>query len=612
MRLLIFLHKPKLLSHWTFFAICKLIFLTSLTLRTAWNLVHWQNITAEAATDAAVWTGHHSGHVAVGGRLYSDLVARYLRDNPPCGDNCTDAPPQRDEMPESQSSAGMSRERRGQMRFKLVFGPEGVARIASFPQQPTWAELVARTAELASASPDALTLSYLDDEGDEITLSTDDELSQRIEELPVGQAVRFTVTITAPPAPPRVEPTLPDFGRGPHPHRRHSHSRDPPHRFPGGPGGPYYGHPAFNHPHHQPEPPFFDLARLPPPFPGAPENTTVDPSLADAFGFPPFLRAEDMYAPPGGRGCRSRRNGGPRSRSPSPGPWGDFPGSHGSWGAHPHGPRGGPPPPPSSGGSDERGEARGRDPQRGRKHSYSPHGPHERSDSEGEVDRAGRHGGEVYGPHPRPHGRHGRWGSPSPPGEGGVEAQWRDGSPRRRGGRHRSRGPHRGGHGHRHLHPRWSSPPPPPAEVETGLEAPPSEGEWQPPSSRHHRSRWGSPSHSSGEGEEGVEGRGRKLAEWDEGQMRGRHGRGRGHRHHHHGGPHSWEGFNPHFAPPHPPGPSGWGRRGPPELMGRLGETSVPAETAAESAKVGEGSLSGSEKGIGVEQVIVSRSENVV
>ncbi|PCH37206.1 hypothetical protein WOLCODRAFT_167382 [Wolfiporia cocos MD-104 SS10] len=87
-----------------------------------------------------------------------------------------------------------------QVQFKLIRSSDGVIRRLTFATPPSWADLATRVEALFGIPTDAVAVSYMDSDGDEITLNTDDELQEfyRERELPEDaldseKVVRFNV-----------------------------------------------------------------------------------------------------------------------------------------------------------------------------------------------------------------------------------------------------------------------------------------------------------------------------------------------------------------------------------------------------------------------------------
>jgi len=77
--------------------------------------------------------------------------------------------------------------------FKLI-EPEGVTRRVVFPNSPTWQALASKIELLYGIPIERVSVAYLDSEGDQVTLSSQEELDDfyRVSHVP-GQIIKFTV-----------------------------------------------------------------------------------------------------------------------------------------------------------------------------------------------------------------------------------------------------------------------------------------------------------------------------------------------------------------------------------------------------------------------------------
>jgi len=62
------------------------------------------------------------------------------------------------------------------MAKNFKFRYNGRTRRADFPESPSWTELAGKLQEMYKISPDQLGVSYVDDDNDEITIESNDEL----------------------------------------------------------------------------------------------------------------------------------------------------------------------------------------------------------------------------------------------------------------------------------------------------------------------------------------------------------------------------------------------------------------------------------------------------
>jgi hypothetical protein len=87
--------------------------------------------------------------------------------------------------------------------FKLSLAPAGPTRLASFPGPPGWDALVALVAQLFQIPLEhgRLALTYLDADGDNVLVSSDDELHLRYKDAPADTPLRFTVHLSPPACP---------------------------------------------------------------------------------------------------------------------------------------------------------------------------------------------------------------------------------------------------------------------------------------------------------------------------------------------------------------------------------------------------------------------------
>ena len=64
------------------------------------------------------------------------------------------------------------------LRVKLA-RPNGTTRIAVFAEEPTWHDLIARAHAFFDIPEDCINLTYIDGDGDEITLTSPNELQEQ-------------------------------------------------------------------------------------------------------------------------------------------------------------------------------------------------------------------------------------------------------------------------------------------------------------------------------------------------------------------------------------------------------------------------------------------------
>jgi hypothetical protein len=91
----------------------------------------------------------------------------------------------------SSISSTMSSSPQTVFKVTLIGGP---TRILSFPSRPTWHELIPRILSLFRIPnpAQAISLIYLDTEGDEITISSHEELSQYYDNIPPDQTLKLS------------------------------------------------------------------------------------------------------------------------------------------------------------------------------------------------------------------------------------------------------------------------------------------------------------------------------------------------------------------------------------------------------------------------------------
>ena len=110
--------------------------------------------------------------------------------------------------------------------FKFTKPPDGLTRRVMFYNRPPWSELSAKIEELYSISRDDVGVSYVDNEGDEVTLSSEEELQDyyRLNHAePIGdappKAIKFAVVDLSSPRSPRSNKSLPRTPQEPNSHR---------------------------------------------------------------------------------------------------------------------------------------------------------------------------------------------------------------------------------------------------------------------------------------------------------------------------------------------------------------------------------------------------------
>ncbi|CAL1695145.1 unnamed protein product [Somion occarium] len=104
--------------------------------------------------------------------------------------------------------------------FKFTKPPDGLTRRVMFYSRPPWSELAAKIEELYAVPSDKVGVSYVDNEGDDVTLSSEEELQDfyrlnHTDEVGDGpsKAIRFTVVDLSAPRSPSLTKPLP---RTPH------------------------------------------------------------------------------------------------------------------------------------------------------------------------------------------------------------------------------------------------------------------------------------------------------------------------------------------------------------------------------------------------------------
>ncbi|KAK7694994.1 hypothetical protein QCA50_002182 [Cerrena zonata] len=102
--------------------------------------------------------------------------------------------------------------------FKFSKPPDGLTRRVMFYNRPPWSELAAKIEDLFAISRDHVGVSYLDNEGDEVTLSSEEELQDYYRlnyNEPVGdtppKAIRFTIVDLNAPEVPRLSEISPSY-----------------------------------------------------------------------------------------------------------------------------------------------------------------------------------------------------------------------------------------------------------------------------------------------------------------------------------------------------------------------------------------------------------------
>lgn len=85
--------------------------------------------------------------------------------------------------------------------FKLTQQDENVLRKAAFNRAPQWDELAAKVEDLFKLPASEVALSYTDSDGDDVTISTDEELADFYAQSKGKTVVKLTVIRLAPRAP---------------------------------------------------------------------------------------------------------------------------------------------------------------------------------------------------------------------------------------------------------------------------------------------------------------------------------------------------------------------------------------------------------------------------